>query len=1169
MASRGPNPYEYDAALSFAGNDRKTAERLAKELKARGVRVFYDRDHLPDLWGKRQSDFEAIFGPKSRFVIPLISKHYARKEWTRLEFESAKREARRREDEFILPIRLDDTLLLGLSDDQVYLRLGALTVREIAEVFARKCGRRGAARQPDATGIRPLRQLSLLSQTTRQALGLLATSCGLNSVKHFRELFPEIGWRSECPRLAKVGLINKSAGWIRVPLRVGRFFEKEPDWPQFNERWIAALTQLKDYFDIAPFLALHYFLAGRDEDCVNTLADVAEGPSLGSWNEVYLGILAPLASSHRAVRLSVEVRCRLYNTTGICLSHAGRYDEAFKWFSKLQAESRRSGNRNWRGQSHLNIGIVCFSQGNRERAIQHYRQAIQCGHGTRDDRLTARAEGNLAVLIAEQSPSEAIQLLKDSIARKQKMGDTVGVATACGQMGQVMALLNHADEALEHLGKAKELAEKTGDAYALELTLQNIGSVHFNAGRLKKALPYYKRAYRLACKHGYIAPQLLAAMCEARTYYEMRLYGEATKAFGATLALAVKADDSESEMSSLHSLGVLWILRGRPSRGRALLQRALEKARISKDSGWISRCHTDGSRRVVHGGFSGFDLDRVERAARTEQRLGNWGAAGRLWATYMDASISCAADPASTNRAYALSVACFEKAKGAIQDILQVLTKFYIWLWGTREYSRALEILSKIEALALDAHRTEDEVKAIDERGVCLQKLARYGEAVRLHRRSTRRARNLPNKEHLARSLNNLGEALRNLEKHDQAIRGFQEAEKIALTLGDTEAALSIAGNRALVLLAKGSVGEARRLLRKCRDTGRRHGYWREYSLFEARLAELAWDEERLDAARRGFERAISEAKSHNQQDVLPRIVLSYSRLLLSLDDSRAALQELRQYENVSPDEPYPYLFHYTLGELYRQTNDLATAERHLRSAKSSATAAQDRDYVAMCAAMLAEIHEERREYAAAEDELRTALSNEPEAEGRAFLLAQVLRVQLSSRSAQKAGATFNEVRKIALDLKLQGLLVDVHAMIGRYEWERGEARRLEGMKACALALVYAVGIDLQSYWSIAVDIVCTLVRPGRQPAPGDDRMTVLLTQLQEWVPREVTSDRRSIQLITWPFVLAKRLLPFGDRPRELGAELRRLWNSRELDLNCWDQRCGNSPQRPVVRVAS
>ena len=47
--------YQSDAALSFAGEDRKVAAALSRHLKRFGLSVFYDADHQADLWGKRQN----------------------------------------------------------------------------------------------------------------------------------------------------------------------------------------------------------------------------------------------------------------------------------------------------------------------------------------------------------------------------------------------------------------------------------------------------------------------------------------------------------------------------------------------------------------------------------------------------------------------------------------------------------------------------------------------------------------------------------------------------------------------------------------------------------------------------------------------------------------------------------------------------------------------------------------------------------------------------------------------------------------------------------------------------------------------------------------------------------------------------------------------------------
>ena len=43
--------YEYDVALSFAGEDRNYVEQIAELLRSRHIRVFYDEYMVADMWG--------------------------------------------------------------------------------------------------------------------------------------------------------------------------------------------------------------------------------------------------------------------------------------------------------------------------------------------------------------------------------------------------------------------------------------------------------------------------------------------------------------------------------------------------------------------------------------------------------------------------------------------------------------------------------------------------------------------------------------------------------------------------------------------------------------------------------------------------------------------------------------------------------------------------------------------------------------------------------------------------------------------------------------------------------------------------------------------------------------------------------------------------------------
>ena len=45
--------YRFDVAVSFAGENRKFAEAIAKALMNEGFEVFYDKFYQPDMWGRR------------------------------------------------------------------------------------------------------------------------------------------------------------------------------------------------------------------------------------------------------------------------------------------------------------------------------------------------------------------------------------------------------------------------------------------------------------------------------------------------------------------------------------------------------------------------------------------------------------------------------------------------------------------------------------------------------------------------------------------------------------------------------------------------------------------------------------------------------------------------------------------------------------------------------------------------------------------------------------------------------------------------------------------------------------------------------------------------------------------------------------------------------------
>ena len=144
--------FEYDVAISFAGEQRREAEGIASRLRAAGVSVFYDAYEQADLWGKNLYDHLAtVYQHKARYCLMLVSAGYAAKVWTTHERQSAQARALEQNTEYILPVRFDDTEIPGLLSTIGYVRLADYGAEGIADLVIQKLGK--SARPPAAPAL--------------------------------------------------------------------------------------------------------------------------------------------------------------------------------------------------------------------------------------------------------------------------------------------------------------------------------------------------------------------------------------------------------------------------------------------------------------------------------------------------------------------------------------------------------------------------------------------------------------------------------------------------------------------------------------------------------------------------------------------------------------------------------------------------------------------------------------------------------------------------------------------------------------------------------------------------------------------------------------------------------------------------------------------------------
>jgi len=204
--------FEFDVAISFAGEDRDFARSLALSLEDANYSIFYDEFEVSRLWGTELSaSLAEVYGNSSRYCIVLISKYYAAKPWTNHERRFAIQRALNDRPDYILPIRLDGTDLPGWPSSMAYLSTDRMSLAEITSATLAKVGPPEAVRTQSVSPQDRTLGEQLLQASFRRALftrmdseinlDAMANSLG-ECIGQIQQLVP----RFESPELQNLGI---------------------------------------------------------------------------------------------------------------------------------------------------------------------------------------------------------------------------------------------------------------------------------------------------------------------------------------------------------------------------------------------------------------------------------------------------------------------------------------------------------------------------------------------------------------------------------------------------------------------------------------------------------------------------------------------------------------------------------------------------------------------------------------------------------------------------------------------------------------------------------------------------------------------------------------------------------------------------------------------------
>ena len=72
--------FEYEVALSFAGEQRDYVKKVSEALTKLNVRHFYDYNEQVNIWGKNLTQYlDSVYFEKAMYFVPFISEEYVKK----------------------------------------------------------------------------------------------------------------------------------------------------------------------------------------------------------------------------------------------------------------------------------------------------------------------------------------------------------------------------------------------------------------------------------------------------------------------------------------------------------------------------------------------------------------------------------------------------------------------------------------------------------------------------------------------------------------------------------------------------------------------------------------------------------------------------------------------------------------------------------------------------------------------------------------------------------------------------------------------------------------------------------------------------------------------------------------------------------------------------------
>ncbi len=227
------------------------------------------------------------------------------------------------------------------------------------------------------------------------------------------------------------------------------------------------------------------------------------------------------------------------------------------------------------GKAHNNLGVIFWSNGNYNRAIEHFKKNLEISSKIGDKHATGIALGNLGIAYyAKGDYRRASASFMSSLKIFEEISDKQRIGTACGNLGNIYLDKGEYDRAIALHGRNLNISKQIGNKSEIARASGNLGLVYYYKGDFKRAIELNQRDLRISREIGHRHGIGRAANNLALINIEKGYYKQAIKFAKMQLDIVVNTGEREGEGTAYSSLGAALLELGNIRQARKYLLRA-------------------------------------------------------------------------------------------------------------------------------------------------------------------------------------------------------------------------------------------------------------------------------------------------------------------------------------------------------------------------------------------------------------------------------------------------------------------------------------------------------------------------------------------------------------------------------------------------------------------